>query len=103
MTGVSAKELESAVSEHNGCIRITCRVQPRASRNAVAGLLGNALKIALTAPPVEGKANVALCSFFAEKFKCPRTAVSIVSGTTSRNKIVEIQGMTRAAAQEKLI
>ncbi len=102
MSGVSIQELDSAVTEHNGCIRITCRVQPRASRDAIAGMLGNALKISLTAPPLEGKANAALCAFFAQKFKCAKSAVSIVSGTTSKNKIVEIQGLTRAIAQEKL-
>lgn len=103
MAGVSFQDLESAISEHEGCIRITCRVQPRASREALAGMIGNALKIALTAPPVEGKANAALCAFFAKTLKCPKSAVSIVSGTTSKNKIVELQGISLAEVREKLL
>ena len=102
MSGVSRTELESAVSEHDGTIRITCRVQPRASRGALAGMVGDALKVALTAPPVEGKANAALCLFLARKLHCSRSAVSIVSGTTARNKIVEIQGLSRSAVLELL-
>ena len=96
MAGVSFQDLESAISEHEGCIRITCRVQPRASREALAGMIGNALKIALTAPPVEGKANAALCAFFAKTFKCPKSAVS-------KNKIVELQGISLAEVREKLL
>ena len=102
MPVLSIPELESAITELDGRIRITCRVQPRASRDAVAGMLGNALKIALTAPPVEGKANAALCAFFAQQFKCSKSAVSIISGTTSKHKTVEIQGITRTAAREIL-
>ena len=83
-----------AVSAHGNAVRISCKVQPRASRCAVAGLCGNALKIALTAPPVDGKANAALCAFLAEKCDCPKSAVSIVLGMTSRNKTVEIAGLT---------
>ena len=64
--------------------------------------LDPALKVALTAPPVEGKANAALCLFLARKLHCSRSAVSIVSGTTARNKIVEIQGLSRSAVLELL-
>ena len=58
-------DLSIAVSGCRSGTRIACRVQPRASRTAVAGILGGALKVALTAPPVDGKANAALCEFSA--------------------------------------
>ena len=86
--------IAQAVTAHDGAVRISCKVQPRASRCAVSGLCGNALKIALTAPPVDGKANAALCAFLSEKCHCPKSAVSIALGMTSRNKTVEIVGLT---------
>lgn len=102
MAHISPEELKSAVTDHNGCIRITCRVQPRSSRCGIAGMYDGALKIALTAPPVEGKANAALCDFFSQKFKCPKSAVAVVSGAASKNKIVEVQGIAFQSALEKL-
>ncbi|MFM1887159.1 MAG: hypothetical protein RL026_2316 [Pseudomonadota bacterium] len=67
-------------------------VQPRASRNEVAGRHGEALKIRLTAPPVEGAANEALVRFVAESLSLPRSAVSVVSGHASRRKRLAIEG-----------
>ncbi len=75
-------------------IRISVHVQPRASRTAVAGLYGDALKIALNAPPVDGKANAALCEFLAKKCGIPKSAASVVAGDTSRDKIVLLRGVT---------
>ena len=70
------------------------RVQPRASRNAVAGEMGDALKIALTAPPVEGKANEACVEFLAKLLKVPRSSVTIAAGETSRNKVIRVSGLS---------
>ncbi len=78
------------------------RVQPRASRNAVAGEMGDALKIALTAPPVEGKANEACIDFIANLLKVPRSSVTIASGESSRNKVVRIAGMRASEIKERL-
>ncbi len=78
--------------------RIRCRVQPRSSRNAVEGLLGDALKVTLTAPPVDGKANAALEQFLAEFFAVARRQVRVASGLTGRNKIIEITGVPVANA-----
>jgi len=61
------------------------RVHPRAKKSAITGELGDALKIALTAPPIDGRANDACIEFFAKQFHVPRSAVSIVSGETSRS------------------
>ena len=78
------------------------RVQPRASRNAVAGEMGDALKIALTAPPVEGKANEACVDFLANLLKVPRSSVTIASGESSRNKVVRIAGMRASELEQRL-
>ncbi|HZS28114.1 MAG TPA: DUF167 domain-containing protein, partial [Candidatus Angelobacter sp.] len=61
------------------------KVHPRARKNAITGMVGDSLKLALTAPPVEGRANQAIIEFFAELFEIPRSSVTIASGETSRN------------------
>lgn len=69
---------------------LNVRVQPKASRNELAGLHGDALKIRLTAPPVDGKANTALRKFLAKIFAVPASSISIESGQTGRNKRLRI-------------
>lgn len=81
---------------------INVRVVPRASRSEVAGEMGDALKIRLQAPPVEGKANKALVEFLAEALDIPRRNVEILSGESNRNKRVLIRGLTERAARERL-
>lgn len=61
-------------------------VQPRASRNKIVGLVNDELKVALTAPPVDGAANKACCAFLAKTCKLPKSSVMVVSGETSRHK-----------------
>ena len=78
------------------------RVQPRARRNAVAGEVGNALKLALTAPPVEGKANTACIEFLAELLDVPRSSITIAAGETSRNKLIRVAGLTAAEVERRL-
>ena len=76
---------------------LSCHVQPGAKRTAVAGIYGTALKVSLAAPPVDGKANRELCVFLAKKLKLPKSAVTLVSGQTSRDKVVFLPGVTAAA------
>jgi uncharacterized protein (TIGR00251 family) len=78
------------------------RVQPRASRTEVAGTHGDAIKIRLAAPPVEGAANAELVAFLAKQLGVPRSAVRIVKGERGRNKVVEIEGISRADVQALL-
>lgn len=78
------------------------KVHPRAKKDAIAGTVGDALKLALTAPPVEGKANEACIRFFAELLRVPRSSVTIAAGETSRNKVVRVQGLTAAQVEERL-
>jgi uncharacterized protein (TIGR00251 family) len=84
------------ITEKDGTVSFTVRVQPRASRDEIAGEHQDGLKVRLTAPPVEDRANEALCRLLAARLKVPRAAVRIASGHRSRNKRVEIQGVTAA-------
>ena len=74
--------------------RLTVKVHPRARRSAVTGRLGDAWKLDLTAPPVEGKANEECVRLLAEVAGVARARVRIVTGLTSRTKVVEIEGIT---------
>jgi uncharacterized protein (TIGR00251 family) len=78
------------------------RVHPRARKNAIAGEVGDSLKISLTAPPVEGRANDACIRFLAELLQVPRSSVTIAAGDTSRNKVIRVLGLTAAQVEEKL-
>jgi uncharacterized protein len=78
------------------------RVQPRASRNAVVGEMGDALKIALTAPPVDGKANEACVEFVSKLLKVPRSSVTIAAGETSRNKVIRVAGLKAEEVRRRL-
>jgi uncharacterized protein (TIGR00251 family) len=80
------------IDERSGCVRFAVRVQPRASRSEIAGIHGDALKVRLSAPPVDGAANVALVELLADALGVQRRHVRIVSGATSRGKIVEVDG-----------
>lgn len=88
------------VDEANGRVRLGVHVQPRAARSEIAGVHGDALKIRLTSPPVEGAANDALVKFLAETFAVGRRAVRILAGEHSRSKIVEIEGITARAVHD---
>ncbi|HKD79788.1 MAG TPA: DUF167 domain-containing protein [Candidatus Angelobacter sp.] len=90
------------ISETARGITFAVKVHPRARKNALTGIVGDALKLALTAPPVEGRANQAVIEFFAELFEIPRSSVTIASGETSRNKLVRIAGLTKAAVATRL-
>ena len=73
---------------------LSVRIQPRASKNEVLRLENGSLKIRLTAPPVDGAANEALVKFLADRFSVAKSQVEIVSGHTSRDKIVRISGVS---------
>ena len=78
------------------------RVHPRARKNAVTGTLGDALKLSLTAPPAEDRANHAVIEFLAEILRLPRSSVTIAAGHRSRNKLVRVSGLSAAAVSERL-
>jgi uncharacterized protein (TIGR00251 family) len=78
------------------------KVHPRAKRNAVGGEFGDALKLSLTAPPVEGKANQACIELVAELLSVPKTSVSIAAGESSRQKVVRVAGLSAAQVRARL-
>ena len=79
------------------------RVQPRASRTEVAGPYGDALRIRLAAPPVDGAANDALVRFLAERLEVSRAAVRIEAGASGRSKVVAIDGIDPGTAARRLL
>ncbi len=95
--------MESWVTGHPLGASITVWLQPRASRNTVAMVRGDALKIKVTAPPVEHAANLALVRCLTEWLDCPRHAVVIARGHTARRKVVLIVGMTPKAVASALM
>jgi uncharacterized protein (TIGR00251 family) len=79
-----------------GTFTLTLHIQPGAKRSEIAGLHGEALKIRLAAPPVEGKANEALLRFIAERFAVPLRNVELLRGAQSRHKMVKVTGSSVA-------
>jgi uncharacterized protein (TIGR00251 family) len=82
------------VSIHDSPAGVTfsVKIHARAKKNAITGELGDALKVSLTAPPIDGRANEACIEFFAKLLKVPRSSVTIASGPTSRNKVIRVAG-----------
>lgn len=83
-------------------VSFAVKVHPRARKNTITGILGDAIKLALTAPPVEGRANQAAIELLADFFEIPRSSVTITSGATSRNKVVRIAGVSKQAVEQRL-
>jgi len=82
--------------------RLTVKVHPRARRSALAGRIGDAWKLSLAAPPVDGKANDECVRYLAELAGVPRSRVRIVKGLTSRLKVVEIEGVPQEDLERRL-
>jgi uncharacterized protein (TIGR00251 family) len=83
--------------------RVTVKVHPRARRTGITGRLGEAYKLDLAAPPVDGKANEECVRFFAELAGVRRARVRIVMGQTARMKVVEIEGVVQAELEQRLL
>jgi uncharacterized protein len=83
--------------------RITIHIQPRASRTEVAGMHDGCVKIRVSAPPVEGAANTAVIEFVASTLKVAKSRVRVVSGTTSRRKVLEIEGIAADVVESALL
>jgi uncharacterized protein (TIGR00251 family) len=89
--------------ETSSGITFAVRLQPRARRNAIVGELGDALKIALTAPPVDGRANEACIDYFAKLLNLPRSSITIASGQSSRNKVIRVVGISADELTKRLL
>ncbi|GAB6064907.1 DUF167 domain-containing protein [Deferrisoma palaeochoriense] len=90
------------IREVPGGVEVDLWVQPRASKTGPAGLQGDAVKLRVAAPPVEGEANKEIVRFLSKAFRVPRSAVSLVRGETGRRKTVRIEGVTPARVREAL-
>ena len=88
------------LQSHANGVLLHLKVQPRASRNEVVGLLGNELKLKVTAPPVDAAANEAVLQFLTELLDCPRRCVQLVRGQTSRHKQVLLVGFRLESVAE---
>jgi uncharacterized protein (TIGR00251 family) len=86
------------IKETKDGITFAIKVHPRAKKNAITGVVGDALKLSLTSPPVDGKANAAVIEFFAKLFAVPKSSVTIAAGETSRNKVIRVAGIAAAQA-----
>jgi len=86
----------------DGCT-LPVRIHPGAKRNAITGTHDGALKISLTTPPTDGRANAALIEFLADRLNIPRARITLLTGATSRTKTLRITGLTQNEVEEKLL
>ena len=92
--------MSARVTESAGRVRFSVRVQPRASKSELAGEYGDAIRIRLAAPPVDGAANEELVSFLSSIFAVARKSVRILAGETARSTLIEIEGITERAVRD---
>jgi len=92
-----------AIQETPSGASFAVKVQPRAKKNAVTGEVGEALKVAITAPPVDGKANAACIEFLANLLRVPRSSVTIASGHSSPRKIIRVSGIRAEDVRKRIM
>jgi uncharacterized protein (TIGR00251 family) len=91
------------ITETEGSATFAVRVVPRASRDEITGIHGDALKVRLTAPPLEGRANESLVAFLAQRLGVRKSQVEIVAGATSRRKMIRVSGLSLQEVEERLL
>jgi uncharacterized protein (TIGR00251 family) len=100
--GAGIRPVAALIEATASGIRLRLHVQPRASRTELAGRHGDALKLRVAAPPVDGAANEAIVCFLAERLQVPRSAVRLEAGAGSRAKVIAVAGITPEAAGRRL-
>ena len=90
------------VNQGKSEVTFAVKVHPRAKKNAITGEVGDALKLSLTSPPVDGRANDACIQFFANLFQVPRSSVTIASGQSSRSKVIRVVGLSAEQIRNRL-
>jgi uncharacterized protein (TIGR00251 family) len=90
------------ITNSPGGVTFAVKVHPRAKKNAITGEVGDTLKLALSAPPVDGKANEACIGFFAKLLNVPRSSITIAAGQTSRNKLIRVAGLSAEEVRRRL-
>ena len=91
-----------SIHESAGAVTFAVKVHPRAKKNAITGEVGDALKLALTAPPTDGRANEACIEFFAKLLEVPRSSITIATGQSSRNKVIRVTGISAAELRKRV-
>jgi uncharacterized protein (TIGR00251 family) len=91
-----------SVHDSPGGVTLSVKIHPRAKKDAITGTLGGALKVSLTAPPIDGKANDACIEFFAKLLKLPRSSVTIASGQTGRQKMIRVSGFSAEEVRKRI-
>jgi uncharacterized protein len=91
-----------SIHDTPGGATFAIKIHPRARKNAMTGKPGDALKLSLTASPVEGRANEACIEFLANLLKVPRSSVTIASGLSSRRKVIRVSGVSAGEVQKRL-
>ena len=92
-----------AITESPAGVSFAVKVHPRARKDAVTGEVGDALKLSLTAPPVDGRANQACIEFLAKFLNRPRSSITIAAGESGRRKLIRVSGISAAQLREKLL
>ena len=90
------------IRDSAGGASFSVKVHPHARKDAVTGQIGDALKLSLTAPPAEGRANETCIEFLADLLQLPRSSVTIAAGHSSRSKVVRVRGLSAAQVEERL-
>ncbi len=90
------------LQESDGGVSFAVKVHPRARKNAITGEFGDALKLSLTSPPVDGRANQACIEFFAKLLMVPRSSVTIASGQTSPEKVIRVSGLPAEEVRRRI-
>jgi len=83
-------------------VTFAVKLHPRAKKDAITGEVGDALKLSLTTPPVEGRANAACIEFLANLLKVSRSSITIAAGHTSRKKVIRVVGLSAAEVERRL-
>jgi uncharacterized protein (TIGR00251 family) len=91
------------IRESGDGVTFAVKVHPRAKKNAITGELADALKLSITSPPIDGRANQACIEFFAKLLKVSQSSVTIASGQSSRNKVVHVAGLTADEARQRIV
>ena len=91
-----------SIADSKTGVTFPVKVHPRAKKNALTGEIGDALKVSLAAPPIEGRANEACISFFAKILNLPRSSITIAAGHNSRKKLIRVTGLTAEQVRERL-
>jgi uncharacterized protein (TIGR00251 family) len=91
-----------SVHDSPGGVTLSVKIHPRAKKDAITGILDGALKVSLTAPPIDGKANDACIAFLAKLLQLPRSSVTIASGQTSRGKLIRVSGLSAEEVRRRI-